>query len=118
MLEIAQGVQRIALSLAGGDWKSIHRTSAQIRDSYIMQQKLTPAQAEELAHALPARFKQLDAEFHRRAGKLGEAAHERDPELVAFHYARLLENCADCHAAFASHRFPGFVSPEPPVHHH
>ncbi len=110
MREISAGVQGIALSIATGDWKSIQETSAKIRASYIMEKKLTPAQAEELEKALPEQFKQLDAEFHRRAGRLGAAAAAHDAELVTFHYSRLLESCAGCHSQFARSRFPGFSS--------
>lgn len=116
MRGIAQGVQGVALSLAIADWKSIQETSARIRASYIMEKGLTPAQASELEKALPAQFKQLDAEFHQRAEKLGAAAAARDPELAAFHYSRLVESCARCHAAFARKRFPGFAPPTPQDH--
>ncbi len=71
MREIASGVQGVTLSLATADWQSIQDTSAKIRASYIMEKKLTPAHAGELEKALPEKFKQLDAEFHQRAGKLG-----------------------------------------------
>jgi cytochrome c556 len=118
MREIAGGVQGVALSLATADWKSIEETSTKIRASYIMEKKLTPAQAKELANALPEQFKQLDAEFHQRAEKLGAAAAGHDPELAVFHYSRLVESCVRCHAAFAGKRFPGFASPEPLGHHH
>jgi cytochrome c556 len=83
-----------------------------------MEKKLTPAQAKELANALPEQFKQLDAEFHQRAEKLGAAATAHDPELAVFHYSRLVESCVRCHASFAGKRFPGFDSPEPLGHHH
>jgi len=118
MREITTGVQGIAVSLAAGDWASIHETSAKIRASYIMEKKLTPAQAKELERALPERFKQLDAEFHQRAERLGDAAAAHDAELVAFHYSRLVESCALCHAAFAKSRFPGFSSSAQQDHHH
>lgn len=118
MREVASGMQGIALSLAAGDWKAIQETSHKIRDSYIMTRKLTPAQAAELEQALPAPFKQLDAEFHQRAQKLGAAAAARDPELVVFHYSRMLESCASCHSAYAAKRFPGFVSAPAEEHHH
>lgn len=117
MREIATGVQSIAVSLATADWQSIQETSTKIRTSYIMEKKLTPVQAKELEQALPAQFKQLDAEFHQRAERLGVAAAAHDPELVAFHYSRLVESCALCHAAFAKSRFPGF-SPAQQGHHH
>jgi len=118
MREITSGIQGMALSLATADWKAIQETSANIRASYIMEKKLAPAQADELEKALPGQFRQLDDEFHQRAERLGEAAAVHDSELVAFHYSRLLESCARCHAAFASKRFPGFASPAPQAHHH
>ncbi len=111
MGEIAGGIQGIALSLATADWKSIRETSLKIRESYIMEQKLTTSQAMELEQALPERFKQLDAEFHQRAERLEAAATTHDPELAAFQYSRLLESCAVCHSAYAKSRFPGFASP-------
>ena len=94
MREIATGVQGIAVSLATADWHSIMDTSEKIRASYIMEKKLTAAQAAELGQALPGHFKQLDAAFHQRAEKLGMAAAAHDPEGVAFHYSRLIEGCA------------------------
>jgi cytochrome c556 len=118
MREIAGGVQGVALSLATADWRSIEETSTKIRASYIMEKKLTSAQAKELEEALPEQFKQLDAEFHQRAEKLGAAAADHDPELAVFHYSRLVESCVRCHASFAGKRFPGFASPKPLGHHH
>jgi len=118
MREITTGVQGIAVSLATADWQSIRDTSTKIRTSYIMEKKLTSTQAKELEQALPEQFKQLDAEFHQRAERLGGAAAAHDPELVAFHYSRLVESCALCHAAFAKSRFPGFSSPAQQEHRH
>ena len=118
MREITAGVQNIALSLASADWQSIEETSAKIRASYLMEKNLTPTQAKELEQALPEQFKQLDAQFHQRAERLGTAAALHDPELVAFHYSRLVESCALCHSAYAKSRFPGFASPVQQGHHH
>ncbi|MDT8376336.1 MAG: hypothetical protein RQ867_06280 [Mariprofundaceae bacterium] len=118
MREIAGGVQDIALYLAIADWRSIVKTSEKIRASYIMEKKLTTAQATELERALPEQFKLLDAEFHQRAEKLGDAATAHDPELVTFHYSRLIESCTRCHATFAGNRFQGFAPAPLPGHHH
>lgn len=118
MREIAAGVQGIALSLATADWNAIVETSAKIQASYILDKKLTVAQSRELEHALPVNFRELDAEFHRRAEKLGAAAAVHDFELVAFHYSRLIEGCAQCHSVYARQRFPGFSSPGQQGHHH
>ena len=118
MREIAGGMQDIALSLATADWKAIQETSTKMRASYILEKELTPAQEKELAEALPERFKQLDAEFHQRAERLGSAAAAHDPELVAFQYSRLVESCAVCHSAYARSRFPGFAPPVQEGHRH
>lgn len=118
MHQIAEASQHIVMYLASGDWKSIERISDEIQASYVMEKNLTEAQKQELEDKLPDRFKWLDREFHARAGKLGQAAAASDAETVAFHYSRLLESCAACHAAFAKSRFPGFSSKTPEDHHH
>ena len=118
MREVSRGTQTLAIALATADWKTLHDTAAMIRSSYIMSKQLTAAQKHELEHALPAGFKQLDAEFHARAEKLALAAEARDHELAAFHYSRLVESCAVCHSGYAKSRFPGFASFAPPAHEH
>jgi hypothetical protein len=79
-----------------------------MHESYIMKKSLTQPQMMELKRKLPREFKQLDGAFHARAKQLGQAAASKGPELVAFHYSRLVEACAGCHSAFAKNRFPGF----------
>ena len=118
MREISGDVQGMVLSLATADWESVQKTSAKLRASYVMEKDLTPDQAGELENALPERFKQLDAEFHQRAERLGSAAAAHDPELVAFQYSRLVESCAVCHSAYARSRFPGFAPPVQEGHRH
>lgn len=118
MREVARGTQTLAIALSSADWKTLHDTSAKIRASYILEKKLTAAQKRELEHALPAGFKQLDADFHARAEKLALAAEARDHELAAFHFSRMVESCAACHSNYAKARFPGFVAPTPATHGH
>lgn len=118
MREITAGTQSMAVALVTGDWQSIAETSGRIRDSYIMQQQLTPEQVKTLEHALPDRFKQLDLQLHGRAERVGAAAEAHDAERVAHELSRLLETCAACHAAFAKSRFPGFPSPTGHKGHH
>lgn len=117
MLDIAKGIQTIALSLAIADWKSIQDTSIRIRDSYIMNRNLTPKQARELEQTLPEKFKELDAELHHRAEKLATAADAHDRELAVFQYSRLIESCTTCHSSYAGKRFPGFAPGVRQVHH-
>ena len=118
MREIAAASQAIVMSFVIGDWQSVHRISEQIRASYILEKSISDSQKQELQDNLPDRFKWLDAEFHARAERLGLAAAAEDPEIIAFHYGRMLETCATCHAAFARARFPGFSPEVPQVHQH
>jgi hypothetical protein len=116
MRELLGASQAISLALPVGDWAHITATSQQMRNSYILERKLTAAQRKEL-DSLPERFKSLDEQFHLRTEKLAHAASEKDAELTAFYFARLLEGCASCHAAYAQQRFPGFVGDSVDLHH-
>lgn len=118
MREVAHGTQTLAIALAIADWETLADTGTNIRASYILEKKLTAAQKHELEHALPAGFKQLDAEFHARAEKLAHAAEARDHELAAFHFSRMVESCAACHSTYAKARFPGFLQSAPAEHGH
>lgn len=117
MRELLGGSQAIGLALPVGDWARITAVGEQMRKSYILEKKLTKAQREEL-EGLPEQFRVLDQQLHLRAEKLAHAASVKDVELTSFHYGRLLENCASCHAAYAQQRFPGFSGPAAEPHHH
>ena len=118
MRALLTGVQSLATGIATADWKSVAENSAQISASYILDQKLTPAQREELGTSLPEHFKRLDSEFHLEAEKLEVAATNHDAQLVTFHYYRLIETCTTCHAIYAVSRFPGFRLSTESVHRH
>jgi len=108
MRELLGASQAISVALPVGDWAHIAATSEKMRGSYILERKLTEAQRKEL-DSLPERFKRMDEQFHLRTEKLARAASRKDAELTAFYFARLLENCAGCHAAYAQQRFPGLA---------
>lgn len=118
MRALLTGIQSLATGIATADWSSVADTSAQISASYILDQKLTPAQREELGTSLPEHFKRLDSEFHLEAEKLEAAATNHDAQLVTFHYYRLIEACTTCHAQYAVSRFPGFRLSTESVHRH
>ena len=118
MREITTGVQKIPVAIAQADWDLLRTTGESIQSSYIMAKALTPEQVEVLQSSLPARFKQIDSEFHERAGNLADAAEARDFELASYHYSRLIESCARCHSLYAKVRFPDFGTIEKHGHHH
>ena len=109
MREILSGVQSIPSGIAMADWKKVADISSKISSSYILAQKITPEQRKELQQKLPESFKKMDESFHLEAGKLAQAAQNHDPQLVTFHYYKLIESCASCHAAYATNKFPGFL---------
>ena len=118
MREITTGVQKIPVAIAQADWETLAHTGQSIQSSYIMAKALTQEQAEALNTGLPARFKEMDSEFHARAGMLTHAAQARDFELASYHYSRLIESCAQCHSLYAKARFPGFGPAKEQGHHH
>ena len=109
MRELQNGTQALAVALPAGDWNDIVATSRKMKESYILEKKISPDQEKELA-ALPEQFKVLDSTFHARLGKIADAATARDSELVAYHFSRVLETCVACHAAFARSRFPSLTA--------
>jgi cytochrome c556 len=108
MRALLEGVQSLPASIATADWARVAETGARIRQSYVLEQELTPALGKELARSLPEHFRRLDAAFHLEAKKLEAAAANHDAQLSAFHFYRLIEGCTTCHSAYASGRFPGF----------
>ena len=118
MRAILAGIQSIATGIATADWKSVADKSGQIRASYILDQKLTPAQRQELDASLPEHFVRLDSNFHLEAKKLEAAAAAHDSQLASFHFYRLIETCTTCHAVYAVSRFPGFQPSAQGGHHH
>ena len=118
MLAIEDGIGVLMTAMAAGDWPLVADTGEKIEKSYILAQRLTAEQIEELARVLPARFKALDSAFHGSAGKLSKAARGRDVELAVFHSYKLMEACVECHGTYARERFPGFGEEETGHEHH
>jgi hypothetical protein len=109
-------LQRAVSAVARADWVAAERTAAEIKDSFILKQRLSAAQLAELDKVLPAPFLALDRRFHEQAERLAAAAKSADAELAAFSTYKLTEACVSCHAQYAQHRFPGLAAPDS-VHH-
>ncbi len=82
-----------------------------MRAGYVLAQKLTDAQREELERRLPEAFLERDGEFHDLAAGLADAAHESRAPVVVCYFYELTESCVGCHARYAAHRFPGYAKP-------
>lgn len=119
MLAIQNAMMDMVPSIAAGDWPQVAKLAEQIEGSFIMKQKLSAEQMEELHHVLPPGFIELDQSFHRLAGMLGHVAEAGHVELVSFYFYKLNEGCVGCHSKYAQHRFPAFAAKtQEPQHTH
>jgi len=116
MQQVAVATGDIALAIAAGDHASVSQLAAAVRDSFILKQSLTEQDKKDLMSAVPAEFVALDRYFHGLAGKLAMQAEARDSELQNFYFFRMLEACTECHAQFATDRFPGFADKRAEAH--
>ena len=113
---IQEGMMKIIPAIAAGDWETIAAIAKNINDSFILKQKLTKQQIEELHHTLPAGFIEIDQKFHSTANKLAHSAHQQDAELVNFYFYKLHNQCTQCHSKYAAERFPS-LKPNTGGHH-
>ncbi len=109
MLGIQNAMMDMIPSIAAGDWPRVAKLAGEIEGSFIIKQALSAEQLEELHHALPAEFLELDRTFHRQAGMLAHVAREGHADLVGFYFYKLNEGCVGCHGKYARHRFPAFA---------
>ena len=103
---IEEGMMKIIPAISAGNWETIANIANKIKNSFILKQKLTQKQLEELHSSLPAEFIEMDQSFHLSAEKLAHAAHQHDGELVNFYFYKLHSQCIKCHSKYASDRFP------------
>lgn len=119
LVQEMQGVQKNMQSMlphiAAGEWEHVAHLAQRIEGAYILRQKLSPEQMEELHRALPPEFIELDHGFHKMAGMLSHVAKEPHIELVSFYYYKLVDSCNRCHSKFAQQRFPK-LAPSPMQH--
>lgn len=108
MVGVKEGVAELSTFIATGEWDAASLRAERIRDSYIMKQKLSRAELEELERMLPVEFVELDNAFHKHADRLVHAAKTKNYELAVFYYSKMMEGCGNCHARYATHVFKGF----------
>lgn len=109
MAAIENGMQELVPLIAAGEWAQVASIARKISDSFIMKQKLTAAQKEELHRVLPRQFVEMDQDFHASAGMLAHAAGMKNSDVVNFYFYKLNTACVSCHTKYASQRFPGLA---------
>ena len=120
MVALQGAMLELVPAIVSGAAEATARLAERMRAGYVLAQKLTDAQREELERMLPAAFLERDGEFHEFAGGLADAAREHRAPLVPIYFYKLTESCVGCHAHYAAHRFPGYAQPPEakPAHSH
>ena len=118
MALIQKGMMDLIPVIAAGEWEDAASIGNQIKASFILKQKLTASQKEELHRVLPELFVEMDQEFHNSAGMLAHAAEMKNADVVNFYFYKMTAACVSCHGKFAAARFPGLVQGEGQEGHH
>ena len=118
MKALQDGMMSIIPAYISGNWGEIATTAGKIKNSYILKQKLTEDQMKELHSVLSPEFIKEDQNFHYLAGMLEHAAKNKKPELINFYFSEMNESCVNCHAEFATHKFPALTTKKKDEHAH
>ena len=118
MQELQNGMMSIIPAYISGNWSEIETTAGKMESSYILKQNLTESQVQELHSVLPHAFIEKDQKFHYLAGMLKHAAKNKKPELINFYFSEMNESCVNCHAVFATHKFPALTPKKKGAHTH
>ena len=109
MVAIENGMKNLVPAISSGEWEKVASIAQNISNSFIMKQKLTTAQKDELHRVLPSQFIEMDQGFHNSAGMLAHAAGMKNADVVNFYFFKLNNACVACHTKYATERFPGLV---------
>lgn len=118
MSAIQDGMMALIPAMSSGNWEEVASIGKNIKASFIMKQKLTKAQKEELQRVLPPRFIELDQDFHKSSGMLAHAAEMKNADVMNFYFSKLNQACVSCHTKFAANRFPGLARTADEADHH
>ena len=114
---IQQAMMDIVPANATGEWDQVSAIGKKIKASFILKQKMTDAQKEELYRVLPPQFIEMDMDFHTSAGMLAHAAEMKNADVVNFYFYKMNAACVSCHGKYASKRFPGLAKGGEEEHH-
>ena len=118
MAAIQDGMMALIPAMSAGEWEEVATIGKNIKASFIMKQKLTEAQREELHRVLPPSFIEMDQDFHKSSGMLAHAAEMKNADVMNFYFSKLNQACVSCHAKFATERFPGLAKAADGDDHH
>ena len=115
---IQEGMMDMLPAIAAGEWDKVSAIGLKIKESFILKQKLTEAQKEELHRVLPQQFIEMDMDFHKSAGMIAHAAEMKNADVVNFYFYKMHAACVSCHGKYATERFPGLAKGSDEEHGH
>ena len=107
---IKNGMNLMLNAIIANDFEELGEIAKKIEHSYILKQKLTSQQKQEIREKLSKKFIEYDQEFHSTAQELASFAEFEDRENVLQSYSSMINQCVRCHENFATHRFTNFES--------
>ena len=108
MQYIKSGMDEMLYAIITNDFQAVSKIARTIEHSYILKDKITEKQKEELKKSFPMKFFEYDMEFHESAQSLADFADFDDRKNVMESYSNLLNQCVRCHESFATFRFEKF----------
>ena len=108
MNAVQQGMTNLGIAIPAGRFSDIARTAEMMNKGYIMRKKLSAKQMAAFLNSLPDDYHAMDREYHEAAGKMVQAAVEKDIAGVNSSFFKLYESCITCHSKYAKKRFSGF----------
>lgn len=109
MISVEGAMKTLYSDLIAGEYDKVSKTATKIHDSFILKQKLTKSQKQELESKLPPEFIAMDRAFHKQASMLAHAADNKNMELSNFYVYKMTESCTSCHSTYAKNKFPSFA---------
>jgi cytochrome c553 len=109
MIAVLGATQDITDALIRGEDDVVADRAQAIHDSFILQQEMTASDRQALLEAVPDAFVKRDRAFHTLTGNLAEAARAGNRVRQQELFGQIVGACVDCHARYATNRFPGFA---------
>ena len=89
-------------------WVEVSPLGQKIKESFILKQKPTAAQKEELHRVLPQQFIEMDMDFHKSAGMLAHAAEIKNADVVHFYFYKRMPPVSLTTASMQQSASPGW----------
>jgi len=108
MFDLQSKMNQALEGISRGKWKMLESVATEMKENYILKQKMSYMDKKYLKRYLPKGFVALDRYFHELAGQMADAAKKKDSTLVLQKYQGMVKSCMECHARYADYKFSEF----------